>query len=268
MTRAVWAFLAFNVYSLFLVSSFQQNTPYLFDTKIISEMRAAGDFLDLGAWGWKDHYIWRLFSGVVVTALAGVLAGAITKERGGKIVAIANIPSIIVWTATLWLMLSEGTKVEGQTGFAVISVIAIPLTTWIAYHAGNFGAEIQRSDFAEGTVLGILPYHWAWAVFPLYGYGLGIVFVVVKFLALQFLTWRDASVIGAFISLLALLPVIAWFVPLVVAYRVLAGNLLVDRGLFVKGIANGVVLFGGWLPALGIQLACFWLLLKLMSWWY
>jgi hypothetical protein len=48
------------------------------------------------------------------------------------------------------------------------------------------GEETQASDFAADTVLGIRPYHWAWIVYPLYLYSLGIVFVAAKFLALQF----------------------------------------------------------------------------------
>lgn len=85
MARAFWAFVAFNVYSLFLISAFQENTPYLFDAKLVAEMRAAEEIFDIRAWGWKDHYIWRLFSGVVVTAIAAYLAGAIALKNGAKV---------------------------------------------------------------------------------------------------------------------------------------------------------------------------------------
>jgi len=87
MTRAIWAFIAFNVYSLFLISAFQENTPHLFDAKLVSEMRAAGEIFDIRAWGWKNHYIWRLFSGVVVTAIAAFLAGAIARRNAAKVTA-------------------------------------------------------------------------------------------------------------------------------------------------------------------------------------
>jgi hypothetical protein len=39
MTRKILAFVAFNIYSLFLISAFQENTAYLFDTSIINHMR-------------------------------------------------------------------------------------------------------------------------------------------------------------------------------------------------------------------------------------
>ena len=137
MARAFWSFIAFNVYSLFLVSAFQENTPHLFDAKLVSEMRAAGEIFDIREWGWKDHYIWRLFSGVVVTAIVAFLAGAIARDKGGTIAAIANIPSILVWAGTFYAMAFGQIDVEGQTGFLVVSLLAIPLTTLLHINAGT-----------------------------------------------------------------------------------------------------------------------------------
>ena len=117
-------------------------------------------------------------------------------------------------------------------------------------------------------MLGIRPLHWAWIVFPLYLYSLGIVYVGAKFLALQFLTWRDMSMGGAFISLLALVPVFAWVTPLNIAHNVLSGESLSDKTPFVKALSNTGILIGGALVAMAIQVACFWLLQKIMSWWY
>ena len=268
MARAILAFVAFNVYSLFLISAFQENTSYLFDVKLVSEMRAAGEIFNLKEWGWKNHYIWRLFSAVIVTVLAGFLSGAIARDKSSKVTLIANIPSVLVWAGTFYLMAFGEIDVEGKTGFLIVSLIAIPLTTWIAFHAGKIGAETQESSFAEGTVLGIRPFHWVWIVLPLYLYGLGVIFVVVKFFALQFLTWRDMSMVGAFISLLALIPIIAWGAPLKFAYNVLSGESLDGKSAFVKALANTGILVGGALAATGIQLVCFWLLQKIMSWWY
>ena len=268
MARWFWAFVAFNIYSLFLLSTFQENTPYLFDARLVSEMRASGELFDIKGWGWKDHFIWRLFSGVVVTALVAFLAGAIAKTKGGVVAAIANIPSVLIWGAIFYLTAFGKTELEGQTGFEVVSVIAIPLTMWLAYKLGNFGAKVQASDFREGTVLGIRPYHLIWIVFPLYFYGLGIVFVLAKSLALQFLTWRDVSMVGAIISLLALVPVIAWIVPLIFVYNILSGEILSEKSTGIRALVNSVVIVGGALLATGIQIVCFWLLQKLMSWWY
>lgn len=268
MARAIWAFAAFNVYSFFLISAFQENTPYLFDTRLISQMRDAGDMLDPRELGWKDHYIWRLFAAVVVTAVAGFLAGAVAKQNGGRVAVIANAPSVLVWIATLYFLTLGGLKVEGQTGFIVVSLIAIPLTTWIAYRTGEFGSKVQTSDFSGDTVLGIKPGHWIWIVFPLYLYAMGMVFVVVKFFSLQFLTWRDMSIIGSLVSFLALVPIIAWGMPLKLTYDVLAGEALAGKPVFIRTIANAGLLIAGVPIAIAIQVVCFWLLQKITSWWY
>jgi hypothetical protein len=268
-SRTFWAFAAFNVYSLFLISAFQANSLYLFDAKLVSEMDAAGAIFDVNDWGWKDHYIWRLFAAVVVTAIAAFLAGAIAQEKGRKIALVANLPSILVWAITFYLMaFTPAESTEGQTGFMIVSLIAIPLTSWIAYYAGNIGCEVQASDFAKNTVLGIRPSHWIWIAFPLYVYFLGIVFVAVKFLGLEFFTWRDVSVVGAIISSLALIPVIAWMMPLIITYNVLTGKYLRAKRHFVKALTNAAILVGGLFVALGIQYVSYLVLQPLMSWWY
>jgi hypothetical protein len=268
MTRAILAFIAFNVYSLFLIAAFQENTLHLFDVKLVSEMRAAGEVFDLKEWGWKGHYIWRLFSSVIVTALTGFLAGAIARDKSGKVSAISNIPSVLIWAGTFYFMAFGEVDVEGKTGFLIVSLIAIPVTTWIAYYAGKIGYETQEANFVEGTVLGIRGWHWLWIVLPLYLYSLGIVFVVAKFFALQFLTWRDMSMVGAFISLLSLVPIIAWVLPLKFSHDILSGVSLEEKSPFVKALANTGILVGGMLAASAIQFICFWVLQKVMSWWY
>jgi hypothetical protein len=128
VARWFWALVAFNFYALFLLSAFEQNIPYLFDAKLVSEMRAAGNVFEINDRGWKDHYIWRLFASVVITALVAFLAGAIARLKGGVVAVVANIPSILVWGAMLFVI-THGNPIEGQTGFTVVSVVAIPLTT-------------------------------------------------------------------------------------------------------------------------------------------
>jgi hypothetical protein len=260
--RAFWAFVAFNVYSLVLITAFLKNSAELFDAKLVSQLRSVGETVDLG---WGDHYIWRLFSSVVATALAGFLAGALVRENGGKVAAVANIPSVLVWAVTGYVMAFSRTEWAGQTGFTVISLVAIPLTTWIAYEAGKIGAEVQTSEFDESTVLGIRPSHWVWIAFVVYPYALGVVFVIVKCFALQFSTWGVTSIVGSVIALLALVPVIAWLMPLKLAYDVLSGETLTNKMPFVKALANIGILVGGWFVALGIQIACWWVVQKLIS---
>jgi len=91
------AFIAFNVYFLFLISSFMENTSYLFDMKTISRLNKSGIPIDPREWGWAGHYIWCLFSSSVVTALSSIICGAIAKNKGGKIALISNIPNTLVW---------------------------------------------------------------------------------------------------------------------------------------------------------------------------
>lgn len=268
MARAIWAFAAFNIYSLSLSSAFLQNTSYLFDAQLISQMRDAGEAFDPGDWGWKDHYIWRLLAAAVTTAIAGFLAGAIARQNGGKVAIIANIPSVLVWIATLCLLTLGKVEIEQRIGFVVVSLIAIPLTTWIAYRAGQSGSETQQSDFSAETVLGIKRGHWVWLVFPLYLYAMGMIFVVAKFFLLQFLTWRDMSIIGSVVSLLALLPIIAWAMPLKFTYAVLAGEALAGRSRWVQALANAGFLIGGVPIAIAVQIVCLWLVQRITSWWY
>ncbi len=268
MARAIYAFVAFNVYSLFLIAAFQKNTPFLFDAALMAEMHAGSESFDIQAWGWKDHYLWRLVAAIVATAVTAFLAGAIAQRNGARVALAANVPSVIMWAIVFYLMAFGEDKWEGQTGFAIVAAIAIPLTTWIAYRCGKIGEETQANEFRSETVLGIRPYHWIWIVLPLYLFSLGIIFVVTKFLAVQFLTIRDFSLMGAFIGLLALVPVIAWLAPLVFAYNVLAGNALTERSPGMKGLTNVGVISGGFLLATGIQFGCFWALQKLTTWWY
>lgn len=265
MGKKIWAFIAFNVYSLFLISAFQENTRYLFDPSLIKEMRLRGIKIDPREWGWGDHYIWRLFSGVVVTAIAGFLVGAIAKTKGAKTAAISNILSVLVWTAMIYLFGFTEVQIGAQTGFIVISIIAIPLTTYVAYWAGRFGEEVQRSDFSDDTVLGIKGYHWIWAVFPLYWYGLGIVFVATKFIGFQFATWGDIGIIATIISLLTLAPIVAWIYPLWLVYRILKGDLLSSKNAAVKGVTNISILILGMFVAAALQFASYWILGKMIS---
>jgi hypothetical protein len=174
--RWACAFVAFNVYSLFLISAFEVNTAYLYKSNL-----AWGKLPDLRESGWGDHFIWRLFAGVVVTLLVGFLAGAIAKRKGALVAAVANAPSVVVWAVLFYILCcGDTTKIAGQTGFLVVSLIAIPLTTYLAYVAGKAGEEMQASDCPDNTVLGIWPYHWIWAPLPLSWYALGVVFAPAR----------------------------------------------------------------------------------------
>ena len=265
MGRKILAVVAFNVYALFLVSAFQENTAYLFDTSLIKDMKLSGIDINPREWGWGSHYVWRLFAGIVVTTFVGFLAGAIAKSNGSKVAAVANIPSALIWAGMIYLFGFAGLEVEAKTGFIIVSIIAIPLTTFIAYLAGGFGEEIQRQEFSEETVLGIKGYHWLWAVFPLYWYSLGIVFVGAKFLGIQLATWSDTSIFAVVLSTAMLIPVVAWIYPLRLVHRVLMGDLLASHNGAVRGMANFGILIVGAVLAMGIQFGLYWLLSKMLT---
>lgn len=272
MGRKILAIVTFNAYVIFLLSAFEENTAYLFDASLIGEIQSRGFEINLKEWGWGSHYIWRLFAGVVVSALGGFLAGAVAKESGAKTAALANIPSVLMWGGMLYLF-SSGVEIEAISllftsagpGFIAISIIAIPLTTYIAYLSGGLGEEVQQQKFPDNTVLGIKGYHWIWAIFPLYWYTFGIVFAVAIFIGFQLdaLNWDTFSIKRGLIAVPLLFSIVAWVYPLRIVHRVLIGDLLSNHNAAVRGLANFGVLIGGMFVATGIQVGAYWLVGKI-----
>ena len=259
MRRRILAVLAFNVYAIFLLSAFEENTPHLFDSHLHVEDA------DYAEWGWRDHieaqisslkeknnsagwgnhYVWRLISGLVVTALVGLLAGAIAKQDGAKVSAIANIPSVLIWAAII--MLSGYIVPEARVGYILISIIAIPLTTYVAYISGKYGEQVQNHYFPEDTVFGVRGYHWIWIIFPLYLYSLGIIFVCAVFM-FHFEIWFERNF---FVLIPFLLPIAAWIFPPIIVYQILRGKLFAKYTMAVRGLSIVAIL------ALGLILAFF-----------
>lgn len=262
MKRTIGAVAAFNAYSLFLVTAFQKNTGYLFDKKIISDMRASGIDVDLADWGWNDHYIWRLFAACIVTAFAGFLCGAIAKDRGGRISAIANIPSIIFWTALVCLLAFGYIDIQGGKGFIVTCIIAIPLTTFIAYLAGDFGETTQAIHFSPDTVLGVWPQHWVWAIVPIYFYATALIFVSVTFVAWQLKYFSDMSILGSLLFIFSIIPIVAWIYPLRTSYKILRGTMLPEARRLEKALSIAGILVVGGIAAGALQFGSYWLLMK------
>jgi hypothetical protein len=206
-----------------------------------------------------------LFSGVVVTVLAGVLAGAIAKEGGARITALANIPSVLVWVDMVYLFGFADVELEARTGFLVISIIAIPLTTYIAYVSGGLGEEIQRQNFRSNTVLGLKGYHWIWIIFPLYLYALGIAYSGTKIILFTLAKFWSANIFDSIISLIMLLLIGLWIYPLWIAYRVLTGDLIRNHNAAVRAVANCGILIFGFLVAGAVPFGVYWLLSKMFA---
>lgn len=268
MRRFIWAFIAFNVYSVFLIDAFQRNTPYIFDAAEMAEMAYYGLEFRFEDWRWDDHYIWRLVSAIVTTGFVGFLTGAIAGSRGAKTALIANIPSVLIWIGTFYFVALSGYEIEGKTGFSVISILAIPMTSWIAYIFGGLGEEYQTEEYSDETVLGIGPFHWAWAILPLYVYSIGVIFVAAYAAGIQFSIFSDISFVATVISLIALIPILAWLSPLYASHQILSGETMSANSPATRGLTVAAILAGGILVALLVQLACIWTVQKLGSWWY
>lgn len=271
--RIVAAFFAFNIFTIFLLSSFINNTHYLFDAQALPKLQALGVDLETDI-GWDGHYFWRFFSSVIVTSVVSILTGAISKKHGGIVATVSNIPISIVLLLFLFLIKNNNIHLENETEFLITSLLIIPITMFAAYFFGNLGQELQLSSFPGNTVLGIHPWHWAWIVFPLYLYTTGIIFVSGKFFMLLYFTDIVEKMnnplqyakfpIYLLISLLAILPVFSWLQPIKMVYKILKGEWLNGKSSFVIAITNTLIIVVGFPIALGIQAGCFRILDKLM----
>ena len=268
MKRKIAAFLAFNVYSLVFVQSFWAATPYIFHSSELGKLNERGLPFRFEDWGFDDHYFWRLCAAVVSTAFAGFICGTISREKGGQIAAWANAPSIIGWMFYGWMFffyfdslgIEIPPKVESlKSAYGVISLIAIPLTTWLAYRAGNFGVRWQLENNGDRGTLGIWDWHWAWFPIVLSFYGYRIVHVATVFVVLQLKTWFDTGIIAGFVSLLGLLIVAAWVAPLVISFQVLRGQRDTDKPAMRRAVMVAGYLVGGYVVAHFIQLAVGWI---------
>lgn len=269
--RTVLAFLAFNAYSGSFVWAFQLNTAYLFDSDMISRLRGTGFHVSPSHWDWGNHYIWRLATAVVATALAGFLTGAIARTRGGLTAVISNVPSIATWTALIyWLAVRNVPTAYGDqivtdhTGMIVVALVAIPVTTYVAYLSGAFGAKIQQTHFEEGTVLGITGYHWAWLIVPIYLYALTSIVPIMNLFAFEFLYNGTGAWVGSLIFGAMLMTAIVSVLPPVWVYLNLRWLPVAKTpgDMLRRALMNFVILLVGFFVVIGAQLASHWFLGK------
>jgi hypothetical protein len=269
MVRSVLAFLAFNFYSGCLIWAFQINTAYQFDSAMIRRLHGTG-INSPSHWGWGNHYIWRLTAAVVATALAGVLAGAIARTRGGLTTAVSNLPSVAISIAMVSYLLSDNSAlaygdqtITIHTGMIVSTLVGIPLTMYVAYLSGEFGASIQLEDFGERTVLGIAGYHWVWIVVPSYLYAMASIMPIANFLSFGFLSSNVGLISGLInmalfaTAIVSLLPLVWVFLNLKTPAIGVVGSLrsaLINTGIILLGLAGVSV----------VQLANRWLLGRLI----
>jgi hypothetical protein len=271
LARPTAAFLAYNLYAIFLISAFQENTGYLFDKEQINSLIQSGAQFDQKLWGWRGHYIWMLFSSLITTVICSLLSGAISKDQRGLTSLISSLPSVLVFGLVIYIMQFSGQDFDGQTGNTVVAILGIPLTVLIAYHAGKIGAKIQKDLFQDTTVLGIRGWHLIWLAYPTYFYALGAIEVAAKLFTGLFLAMRvdDFSVLRLVMGLtnfVLVLSVIAWCAPIAVVYKILSRQLMSESSAASRFGVNLAVIVGGAFFALGIQAASYWLIRTVHSW--
>lgn len=270
LMRRVLAFLTFNVYSGCLVSAFQINTAYQFDSEMIRRLHGTG--VDSPTqWGWGNHFIWRLLAAVVSTAFAAVLTGAIARTRGVLTAALSNIPSVAIWIAFVGYWAFEKSSfiygdqtITIHTGMIAISLITIPLTTYVAYVSGEFGATLQRDECGEQTVLGIAGYHWVWMIVPAYLYAAASILPIAQFLSFNFL--RDDGLISGFVSMALFVTAIASLSPFAWVYSKWRTPATGVVGSLRSAFVNSGIIGLGLAAVTAVQLANSGLLGKLTLW--
>src|SRR3974390_137141 len=104
MARKIWAFLAFNIYAVLILWSFQKTAAYVLDAEILSGGERIAEQLAATDWSWRDHYIWRLLAAIVATGLPAFLCGAISRASAGKTAIAANVPGVLLWMVLLYLL--------------------------------------------------------------------------------------------------------------------------------------------------------------------
>lgn len=293
MIRKILAFLAFNVYGALIVAAFQLNVPNIFGSEKLSDLAARGFSLDRNALGWDDHYIYRFVAAIVATALAGYLAAAfltketepqvdnafrgllddedsielpnskrsnvsITPSQAGIFMLIANIPTIIVWGITFYLLTDSRVLADfantSQTYFKWMCLIAIPATSVVAYFSGREGAQYQIDTYEHHKPLGISAGHWIWITIPFYIYCISIIAVAARLVQNFWYGWGDEGLFGGLIYLLSIIPLMAYVYPLQYSHQILTREWMPHLGSLARAGAAAGILIGGLILALVIDL--------------
>ena len=186
MRRKVAVFAAFNASLFCIVSAFFKALPELFYLNFFSPQLSFG--LDAKGSEWDGRYLLFLLLTIGAIPVAAILAGAMAKERGGPAAAKSAVPLTLLWAELFFLALFTGT-----VGSTAISLIAIPLTIFVAAYWGRFGERTQKALFPEGKIFGIYPYHFIWMMVPLYLAAFVTASWLPYFEGVLFHNWRGAG---------------------------------------------------------------------------
>ena len=151
---------------------------------------------------------------------------------------------------------------EVITAYIVVSIIAIPMTCWLAIKFGQLGQRLQGETLEQGQTLGVADWHWAWMWLSLVLYGHWIVINIMAFISMQSKMWVARNTFGSLLSLLGLAVVVVWITPLVVSYQTLTGKVFEGRTAAQRGALVAAILVGGYFVATMITHAFAWILGK------
>jgi hypothetical protein len=140
-----------------------------------------------------------------------------------------------------------------RTYFKWMCLVAIPVTCLVAFWAGGAGATYQSEQFSDHTTLGIKPFHWIWAIIPLYAYSISMIAAGARFLQNMWYGWGQEGLLGTVLYLLTLIPLIAYVYPLRLSYRILSGERLADRGRAMRAAAVAGSLILGLVIAIALD---------------
>lgn len=260
------AFLAYNLYSVFLISAFFESTGGIFDRTQIDSLVKAGEEFNPKDWGWNGHYLWMLFSSTITTVVSSLIGGAISKDKKGITTLVCSIPTIITWGFVAYVLQFSDSVYVNSTETTIVALINIPLTAFLAYNSGKLGANIQHDVFSENTFFGVAKWNLTWLAFPLYWFLLGAIGVGAKLVitAFQSLGVGDFEFLERLLFgisfFLLLISTLTWCAPLLIVYKILSRQMLSEYSIWVRGVSNITVLVAGWPFAYGVEIGCFWII--------
>ena len=262
MKRKIAAALMFNVYAWTFVGAFWAATPFVFHGPELVELKSKGLPFAFDDWGFFDiHYLWRLLAASVSTFFSALICGAIAREDGGKVALVANIPSVLGWlvfVGAIFYLRENGDAKRGiaegvLTAISVVSLIAIPVTFWLAVKGGDLGERFRMTSSPHRGNLLIADWHWAWLWIPLGAYGYRVIANLTIFVHMQISMGLNRKLSDVLVSMLGTVIVVMWTAPMALTFAVLKGRMFRDRRPLFRGTVVVATLGGGYFVALGVH---------------
>ncbi len=115
---------------------------------------------------WGKHELARVIGSICATILAGFIAGAVARSKGGMVALAAAAPATLRWA----VVAVPSALVVLETDQHVLAATLVVMTPFVAFRAGETGAAwAQRFgshfDARPKTLLGVHWYHYLWIPF-------------------------------------------------------------------------------------------------------